>query len=319
MISELSNPFSTGGGGPFFEAQVQASFVVLLLAKGFVPCMPPNWPIKKIMLQGKYAGYNTDDLIVFVEKPSGNEERKILGQIKHSISITQKNKLFGEVIEDAWRDFNDTHLFSMNKDSIALITGPLSATDINDTRTILEWARSSENASNFFYKMKQGKFSSDKKRNKLQAFRTHLNKANEGQPISDDDLFEFMKHFHLLGYDLDIEAGVTTALLHSLIGQYAPERASDLWARIVYEVQSVNKNAGVITRDLLPEDLQSAFEHRPYEVMPEDLSTSPLPSDEPEWDQYTYVFALVIANLLGAWDEQNEADLEIINQLSEQE
>ena len=318
MISELSNPFSTGSGGPFFEAEVQASFVVLLLTSGFVPCMP-NWPIKKIMLQGKYAGYNTDDLIVFIERPDGNEERKILGQVKHSIRITEDDKIFGKVMDAAWRDFKNTSLFSKNKDTIALITGPLSATDINDTRTILEWARYSNTADEFINKVYRPHFSNDGKRRKLQAFRTQLKHANDNQSVEDEILFEFMKHFHLLGYDLDIKAGVTTALLHSLIGQYAPERASDLWARIVYEVQSVNKNAGIITRDLLPEDLQSAFEHRPYKVMPEDLSTSPLPSDEPEWDQYTYVFALVIANLLGAWDEQNEADLEIINQLSGQE
>ena len=63
---QLSNPFSTGGGGVHFEAHVQASFVVLMLTGGFAPCMP-NWPISKIKLQGKFAGYDTDDLIVFVE------------------------------------------------------------------------------------------------------------------------------------------------------------------------------------------------------------------------------------------------------------
>jgi hypothetical protein len=47
--SKISNPFSTGSGGAHFEAHVQASFVILMLAGGFAPCMP-NWPIKKIKL-----------------------------------------------------------------------------------------------------------------------------------------------------------------------------------------------------------------------------------------------------------------------------
>ena len=64
---KISNPFSTGGGGFQFESQVQASFVVLMLADGYAPCMP-CWPISKIKLQGKFAGYSTDDLIVFVKK-----------------------------------------------------------------------------------------------------------------------------------------------------------------------------------------------------------------------------------------------------------
>lgn len=34
---QLSNPFSTGGGGLHFEAHVQASFVVLMLTGGFAP------------------------------------------------------------------------------------------------------------------------------------------------------------------------------------------------------------------------------------------------------------------------------------------
>ena len=64
---QLSNPFSTGGGGGHFEAHVQASFVALMLTGGYAPCLP-CWPITEIKLQGKIDGYDTDDLIVFVEK-----------------------------------------------------------------------------------------------------------------------------------------------------------------------------------------------------------------------------------------------------------
>jgi len=52
-----------------FETHVQASFVVLMVTDGFAAYFP-GCPIKKIKLQGKYAGYDTDDLIVFVERPS---------------------------------------------------------------------------------------------------------------------------------------------------------------------------------------------------------------------------------------------------------
>ncbi len=84
---QLSNPFSSGGGGVNFETRVQASFVVLMVTGGFVPCFP-GCPIKKIKLQGKYAGYDTDDLIVFVERPNDRQERKLLGQTKHFVKIT---------------------------------------------------------------------------------------------------------------------------------------------------------------------------------------------------------------------------------------
>jgi len=315
---QLSNPFSTGGGGVHFETHVQASFVVLMLTGGFAPCMP-CWPIRKIKLQGKFAGYDTDDMIVFIEKAGSDQKCKILSQIKHSISITENDKVFGEVIQSAWNDFNNTSLFSRGKDAIALITGPLSAMDVNDVRTILEWSRDSENADEFIRKVGLTYFSSQGKQNKLQAFKTNLKNANNGNPVSDEILFEFLKHFHFLGYDLDIKTGVTLSLLHSLIGQYSQENASSLWAQIVDEVQSANKNAGTISPKSLPDDLQTAFAQRVYAVIPNELLTSQLPSAKPDWNQLAYASELVVANLLGSWDEKNEADQKVICQLSNED
>jgi len=51
-IKQLSNPYSTGGGGGHFEAQVQASFVALMLTRGSAPGLDAG-PIVKIKLQGR--------------------------------------------------------------------------------------------------------------------------------------------------------------------------------------------------------------------------------------------------------------------------
>ncbi len=310
---QLSNPFSTGGGGGHFEAHVQASFVALMLTGGSVPCLP-GWPISKIKLQGRFAGYDTDDLIVFVAKRGSGQTRKMLAQIKHSISITANSKVFGEVIQAAWNDFNNPDVFTRGNDVFALITGPLSVSDINDVRTLLEWARHAENADEFIKKVDQTHFSSESKQKKLRVFKTHLNEANGGNPVTYDVVFEFMKHFHLLGYDLDIKAGVTLSLLHSLIGQHS-ERAQDLWSRLVDEVQSANKSAGTIARESLPEDLQEVFKQRVYEIIPEAFSSVQSVSERLDWNQHAYASDLAIANLLGAWNENSEADFEIIRQL----
>ena len=106
-----SNPFSTGSGGSRFEANIQATYVTLMLSGGYAPCLP-TWPIVEIKLQGADAGYGTDDLIVFVENPENNERRRLLGQVKNSIRITANNALFGEVIQAAWNDFNNADLFT---------------------------------------------------------------------------------------------------------------------------------------------------------------------------------------------------------------
>ena len=76
-IDTVPNPFSTGGGGMHFEVCVQALFVAIMLAKGNTPGLQTG-PITKIKLQGRFAGYNTDDLIIFVGEASDNKHSKIL-------------------------------------------------------------------------------------------------------------------------------------------------------------------------------------------------------------------------------------------------
>ncbi len=88
---QLSNPFSTGGGGPHFEAHVLASFVVLMLSGGYAPCLP-CWPITKVKPQGKVDDYDTEDLIIFIENKGTKEQRKLLGQVKHAPAFTKGDK-----------------------------------------------------------------------------------------------------------------------------------------------------------------------------------------------------------------------------------
>src|SRR5205085_8812077 len=141
-----------------------------------------------------------------------------------------------EVIQAVWSDFKNEGVFNPAYDIFALISGPLSALDVENARTILEWARHTENAKEFLDKVNLAKFSSDAKRNKLQAFRSQLKKANDGIELSDDELWQFLKSFHLLGYDLDIKSGVALSLVLSHISQFTDTNISELWATVAREV-----------------------------------------------------------------------------------
>ncbi len=315
---QISNPFSTGGGGNNFETNVQASFVALMMSSGFAPCLP-LWPIKKIKLQGKYKGFDTDDLIVYISNPLDGKERRLLGQIKHSISITKGSNVFGEVIQATWNDFKNPDIFNAGEDVIALITGPLSATDINDVRTILERARHSEDSVDFLTQVSQVNFSSESQRRKLEAFRFHLKNANDGVDLSDNELWQFMKSYHLLGYDLDIKAGVTLSLLQSLIGQYSPENAHSLWSQIINEVRSANQNAGTITIESLPDELRVAFEKRTVETIPADLILTQEDKGITDWISITHASDLAIACLMGSWDEKCDSDMIIAGQVANED
>lgn len=260
-LKQQSNPFSAGGGGTNFETRIQAAFTVLMLTGRLAPCLP-SWPITKFKLQGRYAGFKTDDFIVFTKDSKSQKEAKLLVQIKHDISITEGNETFAEVMQAAWNDFNDASIFDPKSDALALVTGPLGATDINNVRPLLEWAKHSENETDFLTKVSTAQFASDAKRAKLQVFRTQLTKANGGADISDKQLWEFLKSFYLLGYDLDTDSGTTLSLILSLISQYAIENPLALWARVLDAVQSANQNAGTITLETLPPDIVSSFKTR---------------------------------------------------------
>lgn len=261
-LKKQSNPFSTGGGGVNFETRVQAAFAVLMLTSCQAPCLPP-WPINKIKLQGRFDGFYTDDFIVFTQNPKNGEEVKLLAQIKHNISITDKNETFGEVIQAAWEDFNNSSIFNIDTDAFALITGPLSTNEINNTRIILEWARYSENEKEFFKKINLPEFSNSIKKAKLEAFRENLKKANNGIAVPDREFWMFLKSFYLLGFDLDTEFGGTLSLLYSLISRNGIQNPSLLWTRLLDVVQTVNQNAGTLNLENISREIKEGFESSP--------------------------------------------------------
>jgi hypothetical protein len=292
----------------------------MMLSGGVAPCLPP-WPINKIKLQGRYAGFNTDDFIAFTEERNGSRTAKLLAQIKHAVSITEEDEVFGKVIQAAWLDFRNPEIFDSTLDNIALITGTLSAQDAEDARRLLEWARTSTSAQEFLEKVNLRKFSSKAKREKLQAFRTQLKKANHGVEVDDETCWQFMKCFHILGYDMDVQSGVTLSLFNSYIAQFAPGNVPGTWATIAKEIESFNQSAGTITIDMLSEEIRTAFSIRvPVETIPAEFlqpqkgSAPPAPPDHFKGERAD---AFAFASLLGGWNEKVEADKAVIRQLIE--
>ncbi len=310
---KLSNPFSTGGGGVHFEAHVHASFVALMLTGGHAPSLP-CWPIAEIKLQGKIDGFDTDDLVVVVENVNSKERRKLLGQIKNSIAITQGSTLFGEVMHAAWNDFKNPKIFARDKDVIALITGPISATDAHNVHWLLDQARHTKNVDEFFRNVHQANFSPPKSAEKLEVFQHHLKTANGGNDVSRDDLYDFLNHFHLLGYDLGGEFGVVLSLLHSHISQFQQQYPQWVWARVVDVVQTWNQNAGTITPEKLPGDLMDAFKEKAVAKIPEEFKAA---QEKPktDWTQHPDATYLVLAVLLGSWQDKKQSDRDAITHL----
>ena len=145
--AEISNPFSTGGGGVSYEVDVQTYFVASMILGWRILNLKAD-RVEKIKLQGRYEGYDTDDCIIF-----GDNGNKMLCQIKHSISITNSDTNIKDVIKGAWNDFNNDKLFDITNDSINVIVSSLTKKDIDSIRTINAWANSCENENEFINKI----------------------------------------------------------------------------------------------------------------------------------------------------------------------
>lgn len=270
-LKEQSNPFSTGGGGVNFETRVQAAFAVALLAGLPVPCLSPNARVQEIRFQSKYNEVHTDDFVI-VAADKNNIDSKLYAQVKHEITISEsENSTFSEVMKSAWADFK-SDAFNQKTDAIALITGPLPRLDVNNTLPVLEWARYSESADEFIRKSNAKGFTSEAKLKRLSALKSQLRMANNGEELSDHQLWSFLKSFHLLSYDLDVKASVVASLLGALIQQHSDESPHLVLAKVTTCVQEFNQNAGTLTLNNAPNEVRSLFAREVAQGLDSDIN-----------------------------------------------
>lgn len=246
---EQSNPFSTGGGGVNYEIYVQTYFACCMLLEWKMPGMHEGH-IDSIKLQGRYDGYDVDDCIIFFGNE--NNKSKLMCQIKHSLAITENDQTFKDVITSAWNNYNNKKLFDDNNDCIALVVAGLSATDIKNTRVILEWARTCDNEVEFIKKVYTSGFSSRDKERKFEAFKSHIKTANGGN-VEDRELWLFLKKFYILVLELDTpESPLNVAMNSALNSSGFDNNTFDILFRYV---SNMNQNAGTISFKTFPNEI----------------------------------------------------------------
>ena len=310
--SMLSNPFSSGSGGPVFEMKVQAGFVALMLCEGVCPCLHEAWPIERIALQTKYRGMNTDDFLVVTRNDNTGDEAKLLVQVKHSVAFNLSDPQLPNVLRFAWSDFKNNRLFKTGYDAITLVTGPLSKTDTEDVCALLALAREAEDSRDFFTKMKLAEFCGQPQRDKFSILIHHLTNANGGMRPSEQDTFNFLKHFYLLGFDMDLVAGICVSLFQSIIGRATEDSVKDVWRHIVEVVQHKNPRAGGITMENIDPSLKRRFKIKDKLTPVTRLAMGQSVS----LSQPGPIKETLALNLIGAWDENAEGDRSIVEALS---
>ena len=309
------SPFSSGQGGARFENEVQTMFAALMLAKSEMRCLP-GCAIEKIKLQVRVDGYQTDDMLVFFNKPNSQREHKMLVAIKHSVKFTMGDPQLGEVLRSAWVDYCNSDHFAKDVDLITLVTGPLNVSDVNHTREILEWAKTADNADRYMKMVMASNFSSKEKRDSLAAIRRHLAAASGTEQIDEGDLFTFLKHWHVIPSDLDVETSLNFSLLSALLGERSHGGPRELWDRMAAEMALLNQRSGTVTRDSLVERLRDIVKPVGKEI-PSVYTSEQADAEQSVRVRSDYARHLALANFLGGWNENdNVEDSSVVEQLT---
>lgn len=299
-LSEIASPLLTGGAGYNFENKVQSLFMLQMLTDCKAVCMD-DCSIKKIIFQARRNGIYTDDLVVLGENNDG-EATSLFIQIKESFSVA-RNTTFDDVINSAWNDFNNKSIFCFGRDKIIVATGLLSKTDIDFSRRIFEIARCSNTYEELDNKLSISKLFSEKHREKFAIIKESIKKANNNIEPGNQDLFNFIRSFYLIGFDLDTKESVCKSLINSICSISFRLSYNEIWLSISDFCRSLNQNAGEISYDCDNVEYKKIKEKlKNYVSISQELDENISIPDVKNID------ALIKFALIGSWNEINAID-----------
>nr|MUH39031.1 hypothetical protein [Zobellia laminariae] len=194
-MSKTGSVFSMGSGGATYEHHVQAAYLLAMLLKIEIPLVTKSL-ITEVAFQTTSKGYATDDLLVEIDLGSG-VKKKILGQIKHNVALTETNETFKEVITAFWKDFNNTK-FDKSTDRLLLVKSNLTNNDKKHFNVLLDWASTHNNEIDFYEEVERIAI----KKQHLNIYESLLKTANDDVEIPKKIFGCFLNAWHLLGMTL---------------------------------------------------------------------------------------------------------------------
>jgi hypothetical protein len=192
-----ASPFSTGGGGEKLQDLVGAYYLTALLLRQ-TPRGLESGTTNRVRFQRLYEGEPMDDLICDAVSASGH--RKLALQLKNDVTVGEKSARFAEVIGACWRTFRASG-FQPGSDRMGFGLGINQTVVSRHYQRVLHWARNSDSASSFLSRVKRPKLASEEMRAFVSLVRKKLDAAN-GSPVSDEDLWGFLRSLVMLDFDL---------------------------------------------------------------------------------------------------------------------
>lgn len=255
----MASPIATGGAGIHLESRIAAYYLASVLTGGAVRGLPRGVAARQVELQRAALGQPLDDVIVHGQSSGGPSTLSL--QVKRTLAFGD-NELFKEVMAECWKTFKGAD-FREGIDRFGVAVGTPDLGVEKAGRNVFAWARESANAADFLTRMRIENFASAGMRDILAQLRGALDTA-KGQPVTDQELWLFVRHLVVLYFDLDATdqshnlVELTDRLRLALPAEDSP-RAGDLWLALVDIADSAKPAAGSLDRPALIARLQPAF------------------------------------------------------------
>lgn len=261
-MSRKGSVFQKGGGGTNFEQAIQTAFLTTLIIRGNAPLNFAN-EIIEVAFQTTNRGYETDDLLVGAKSAIG--QHRLLVQIKNNITFTAKNALFKEVIAEFWKDYNNTALFDKTKDRLIIIKSGFTKEERNHLKSLLDWANTHSTETDFITEANRIKG----KKARLDFFRESLKEVNNNTALTDKEIWEFLKCFDVLEYDLTNQNSVDETYFLNLIklckNIETTANEKEIWSSLLSFVSKLNKDGGSVTTASIKQE--EVYKHFDAEIL----------------------------------------------------
>ena len=254
----ISSPVSTGGAGTVFEQHVNAYWLSLLLVRAIPPILL-DCTVEEVHLQTRRLGWQTDDSLICCQDGSGRR-RKLASQVKRTFTVSANDPECKKTLQNFWKDFNNSQMFSPARDRFALITLLGTTTLLQHFGSLLDCARASRDEVDFRHRLDTPGFISKTSIRYCNVIRKIIGEI-EGEDVSVCDVWSFLCVLHVLSLDLASASGQDEAKIKSLLAYTVGEPgevgiADATWNALLREAGQGMSAARGYRREDLPEELR---------------------------------------------------------------
>jgi hypothetical protein len=254
----VSSPASTGGAGTLFEQHVGAYWLAQLLVRGIPPIIY-DCTVAEVCLQNEHLGWYTDDFLIVGQSRSGNQ-RKLVGQVKRTFTVSATDEECKKAVQDFWNDFKSPDRFSPENDRFALVTLRGTNTLLEHFAALLDCSRAARDGAEFEHRLATDGFISTKAVHYCDEIRTIVGNI-EGRVVTAAEIWPFLRVLHVLSLDLltatrQTEAATKTLLAFTTGESDAIEVANTSWNALLAIVSDAMPEARRFRYEDLPNDLR---------------------------------------------------------------